>query len=157
MEKGEELAEQAQEEGASLLSAVGDQDFEIVSTDFFSRFSFGSTQADMQRGPRLSEVPPLQWIGDEFLVRVFSMGDDEVLALANFDRSETYVVRIDQKEMTSEELQRAFLQTARNSQAIGYMSYLRLQRMQKTLISQLFTAVELDSQRLQEYLQATGQ
>ena len=156
-EKGEEIAKQATEDGASLVSAVGDQSYEVVTTDFFSRFSFGSTQADMRRGPRLSEVPPLEQIGDDFLIRIFSMDDDDVLALPNFDRSATYVVKIDQKEMTEEEMQRSFLETVNNSRAIQVMTAMRNQRIQQALITQIFQTAQLDTQRLQQFLQGPAE
>ena len=157
LEKGQEIANGAQEEDSSLVAAVGEQDYEIVSTDFFSRFSFGSVAAEMGRGPRLSDVPPLEHIGDDFLKRVFTLEDEEVVALANFDGSQVYVLSIEQKERTQDELRLAFLEEVNSSKAMQVMSAMRNQRMQNTLISQIFRRVQLDTRRLQQALQSSAQ
>ncbi len=157
LEKGQEIAKKAEEEGSSLMAAVDQEKYEVVVTDFFSRFSFGSTAAEMRRGPRLSEVPPLEHIGDEFLKRVFTLEDNEVVALPNFDGSDVYVVRVDQKERTEDELHQAFLAEVNSSQAMQIMQAFRSQRMQRALIGQIFQRAGLDGQRLQQFLRGTGE
>lgn len=158
LEKGQEIAKQAEEEGSSLMAAVDQEKFEIVVTDFFSRFSFGSTRAEMQRGPRLSDVPPLEHIGAEFLQRVFALEDNGVLALPNFDSSSVYVVRIDQKERTEDELHQAFLEEVNTSQALRILQAYRTQRMQQAMANQvIFQSGGLDGRRLQQFLQGPSE
>ena len=155
-EKGDAIAKQAKEEGSSLAAAVDQDEFEMVTTDFFSHFTFGNTPAEMQRGPRLSEVPPLTAIGPQFLNATFKLADEDVVALPNFDGSAVYVVRIAQKERTQDELRQAFLETVNTSYEMQMMDYIRSQQTQRALLGQVFQRAGYNPQVLQQSLQRSA-
>ena len=156
IEQAEQIAETAQESGSSIAVSLGESPHEIVITDLFSRYTFGVTAAEMRRGARVSDAPPLTAIGDNFMERVFNMRDDEVAALPNFDRSEVYVVKIDRRERTPKELRAAFLNEVNNSQSLQVMQSIRIQRANQNLLNQLLTRVQLDFRSLQAFIQASS-
>ena len=155
IERGEEIAKKAQDESLAIAAAMGEDSFELVVTDFFSHLTLGTT-ADGRGNVRLSDAPPLENLGTQFMTSVFSMKDDDILALPNFDRSQVYVARIDTKERTTDELHSAFLTEFGNSQEIGFVYQNNLQSTQARLRSLVFASVGYDRQGLARGLQSAA-
>lgn len=137
LEKAKTLATEAQSAGSSLADFFADKDFEVVTTDMFSWLTFGATQADMQRGPRLGEAPPLVAIGPEFMAKAFQLKDEEVIGLDNYDQSIAYVIRLHSRERTKDELRTLFLSEANNQYSGWATTTGRRKQYQQQVINQV--------------------
>ena len=73
LKNAQELAKSAQESGDSVADVAKAGNYEVVTTDLFSWLSYGTTQAELQRGPRLGEAPPLEAVGGDFMTKVFDL------------------------------------------------------------------------------------
>ena len=76
------------------------------------------------------------------------MEDDDVLALANFDGTQVYVVRIDQKERTEDELRQAFLESFDNSRELDFIFTNQMQQKMRIIRGQAFSDAQYDRQAL---------
>ena len=110
LEKAEDWAVEVQASSDSFSDffrgkQLADQSgIEIVTTDLFSWLTYGATPAEMQRGPRLGEAPPLVAVGPDFMTKAFELKEGEVKALQNYDRTQAYVARLHQRQRSEEEL-----------------------------------------------------
>jgi len=150
--RAEELAKEAEESGETLIGFFADKNFEVVTTDLFSRLTFGTTPMEMQRGARLGEAPPLESIDRNFMDEAFDLKTDQVAAILNHDQTKAYVIRLDRREKTEDELHQLFLLEVNDWYGDRAMRSMRLQNAAQILVSQLTKQVGLDRTKLEEYL-----
>jgi|GEM_PF-1611039 len=117
---------------------------EIVTTDLFSWLTFGATPAEMQRGPRLGEAPPLVAVGPNFMTKAFEIKKGEVKVLQNYDRSQAYVARLHQRQRSEEELHKLFLTEANSWFGARFATTARWQQFQRQVFDQLTKRVGLE-------------
>ena len=151
LKKGKEIAERATEEKLQIAAAMGEQEFEILETDFFSQVTFGTTP-NRRQGVRLSEALPLEYVGGEFMKQAFALGDEDVSALPNFDGSKVYVVRRSQKENTEQELRNAFLQSFSRTQDSQYIISRQIQMRQNNILALKYAESGYDRRALEQAL-----
>lgn len=154
LERAEQLAQQAEEAGKTLDEFFSDKQFEAVTTDMFSWWTFGM---EIRRGPRLGEAPPLDAVGPEFMEQVFDLESGEVIALHNYDHSKAYVVRLHNREHTKEELRNLFLTEANTWYGAPILMQVRMQNARQELQQELIERVGLDTEQLNEFLQSESE
>ncbi len=158
MAKAEDLAKAAEESGDTVAVVAGQEGFEVVTTDAFSWLTFGTTQAEMQRGPRLGEAPPLESVGIDFMTKAFELQPNEKSAVMNHDESAAYVIRLDQRERTEEELQQQFLSDSVNGWFGGQMmEFVRREVSQRQFQAKLSDEINLNIDNLRELLSNNAQ
>lgn len=149
LSKAEELAKSAQESGDTLAAIAGDQ--EVVTTDAFSWRTLGTNQTGNQPFPRLGEAPPLKSVGEEFMEKAFSLTPDEKLAVMNHDRSAAYVIRLDRRDLTEEEMKNQFLSDSVNGWYGGQMmEFVRREVSRRQYQTKLGEQIGLDIEPLLE-------
>ncbi len=114
--------------------------------------TFGTTPAEMQRGPRLGEAPPLEAIGPEFMTEAFKLQPDDRIALLNHAHSSAYVLQLAGREQTEEEMRKQFLAEANNWFGGQVMMQARWGTAHRQLLGQLSDDVNLNVEKLQEFL-----
>jgi hypothetical protein len=88
-----------------------ERSFEVIKpTAFFSWRSYPVGRAGTGTPPSLSDVPELKNVGEEFMRTAFGLEGKEAAAVMNTDRSSAYVIRLDRKQYTDEELRQLFLE-----------------------------------------------
>jgi hypothetical protein len=110
--KAEELAKESESSTESFDEFFKAKGYEVVpQTALFSwrSYTLGPGMGDFAR---LSEVPELKNVGQDFMEAVFSLKDDQVKSQLNFDRSTAYVFRIHTRQYTPDELKKRFLEEA---------------------------------------------
>ncbi len=152
LERSEALAQEAEKSGETLAGFFADKRFEVVTTDLFSWLTFGSTPMEMQRGARLGEAPPLASIDLAFMDQAFDLKADQVVAVLNHDQANAYVIRLDRREKTEEELRQLFLLEANDWFGGRAMQGARQQNAHRILENQLMKRAGLDLTALREYL-----
>jgi len=153
LERAQMLGTEAEKTGGTLAGFFADKNFEVVTTDLFSRLTFGTTPVEMRQGARLGEAPPLASIDLGFLNEAFDLKADQIVALLNHDQTFAYVLRLDRREKTEEELHQLFLLEANEWFGRRIMGSARMQNAQQALLGQLTQRVGLDASKLEEYLQ----
>jgi hypothetical protein len=152
LKKAEELAAEAEKSGDTLATFFIGKPYDVITTDMFSWLTFGTTPAEMQRGAKLGDAPPLEAIGPDFMEKAFELKENEVAALLNYDESKAYVFRLDRRESTPEELKALFLREANNWYGGQVMMLSRLQYQQQQVLEEVLQRVDFDEEQLQEYL-----
>lgn len=152
LKKAEEFAAEAQKKGDTLSTFFIGKPYEVTTTDLFSWLSFGTTPAEMQRGARLGDAPPLSAVGPDFMTKAFELKDDEVAALLNYDQTNAYIFRVDRRESTPEELKALFLKEANSWYGGRVMMGARWQYQQRQLIAELMDRAGLDMEKLDKFL-----
>jgi hypothetical protein len=114
------LAEKKAKELAAEVAKAGtpfdqfffaDRGFEVIKpTAFFSWRNYPVGRAGTGTPPGLSDVPELKNVGPEFMDTAFDLDEKEVVGLLNFDRSAAYVIRLDRRQYTGDELKKLFLE-----------------------------------------------
>ena len=119
--KAQELAGAAKAADRSFVEFLGDKGYQIIDpTEMFSWQSFGLVAAD-QIAPRISTVPGLENVGNDFMKAAFELQGEDVGSAMNVDRSAAYVFRVATRERTLEQLKQDFLKGGWNTrdQRIG--------------------------------------
>ena len=153
LEAAKDLADKAQKVGGSLSDFMSSKGYEVVTTDLFSARTLGTTPMEMRSGARLSEAPPLNAIGPEFLDEAFKLQPEQFVALQNHDHSDAYVVRLDRKEKTEDELRQLFLNEANSWFGARVMMASRSQQTHQELQRHLHERTGFDTERFTNYLQ----
>jgi hypothetical protein len=153
LKKAEELAAEAGKDGDTLATYFIGKPYDVTTTDMFSYLTFGTTPAELQRGAKLGDAPPLEAVGPDFMEKAFELKDGEVAAILNYDQSQAYVFRLDRRETTPEELKALFLREANNWYGGQVMMLSRLQYQQQQVLEEILKRVDFDETQLQEYLQ----
>ncbi len=154
LKKAEEIAKECEEAGDSLANYAVGKSHEVITTDLFSWLTFGST-AEIERGPRLGEAPPLEAVGPEFMKKAFDLEEKEVAAVLNYDQTNAYVIQLDRRERPEDELRQLFLSEANTWYGGQVMTMARWQNQQRQVLEQLTERVGLDLAKLEEFLQPT--
>ena len=128
--------------------------YEVITTDLFSWLTFGST-AEIERGPRLGEAPPLEAIGPDFMEKAFSLSGKEVATVLNYDQTIAYLIQLDRRERPEDELRQLFLSEANTWYGGQVMTMARWQNQQRQILAQLTKRVGLDLEKLEEFLNPT--
>jgi len=152
LERSEALAQEAEKSGETLAGFFADKQFEVITTDLFSRLTFGTTPMEMRRGARLGEAPPLASIDLAFMDQAFDLEAEQVTAALNHDQTNAYVIRLDRREKTEEELRQLFLSEANDWFGGRAMQSARQQNANQILENQLMQRSGLDLTALREYL-----
>jgi hypothetical protein len=110
--KAKELAAEVEKSGAPFDQFFfAERGFEVIKpTAFFSWRNYPVGRAGAGTPPGLSEVPELKNVGPEFMEAAFALEGKEAVGLLNFDKSVAYVIRLDRKQYTDEELKQLFLE-----------------------------------------------
>jgi hypothetical protein len=110
--KAQELAAEVTKSGAPFDQFfVAERGFEAIKpTAFFSWRSYPVGRAGTGNPPVLSEVPELKNVGEDFMKKAFGLEGKEAVGLLNSDKSVAYVIRLDRKQYTDEELRRLFIE-----------------------------------------------
>lgn len=110
--KAKELAAEVEKSGTPFDQFFfADRGFEVIKpTAFFSWRNYPVGREGTGTPPAVSEVPELKNVGQEFMATAFNLGDKQVAALLNFDRSAAYVIRLDRRQYTDDELKQLFLE-----------------------------------------------
>jgi hypothetical protein len=110
--KAKELAAEVQKSGAPFDQFFfAERGFEVIKpTAFFSWRNYPVGQAGAGTPPGLSDVPELKNVGPDFMEAAFSLDGKEAVGLMNFDKSAAYVIRLDRRQYTDEELKQLFLE-----------------------------------------------
>lgn len=149
--KAEELAKSAQESGETVTVVAGPGNHEVVTTDAFSWRSLGTTQAGNQPFPRLGEAPPLKSVDEKFMEKAFSLKPDDRVAVMNHDRTAAYVIQLDRRDLTEEEMKKQFLSDSVNGWYGGQMmEFVRREVSQRQYQTKLGEQINLDMEPLQE-------
>ncbi len=141
--KAEALSAEAQSAGGTLSDFFAGKDYDTVTTDMFSWFSFGTTPQEMQRGQRLGEAPPLESVGPNFMVKAFQLKEDESIGLLNYDQTSAYVIRLHQREQSEEELRKLFLTEANSWFGRQFTIIGHLQQFQQQVFDKLTDRIGL--------------
>jgi hypothetical protein len=110
-----ELAKQAQSAGKSLEDTLADdKNVKFTKTDPFAWLTPGSVSRDTQQlqSFRIAQPEGIVAAGPELLLKVFSLGDGDVGASLNHNRTIAYVLRIAEHQDTPAELRQNFLSEA---------------------------------------------
>ncbi len=153
LKTAQKLAKEAEEAGGPLTTFMANKGYTVVTTDLFSARTFGTTQMEMQAGARLGEAPPLTAVGLDFMDKAFQLEPGQVVALRNHDHSDAYVVRLDHREKSDEELRQLFLREANSWFGARMMMASRWQHAQQQLQKQLQKRIGLNVEEFGEYLQ----
>jgi hypothetical protein len=156
LKKAEELAAEASKAGDNLATYFIGKPYDVITTDMFSYLTFGTTPAEIERGAKLGDAPPLEAVGPDFMEKAFELKDGEVKALLNYDQSKAYVFRLDRRETTPEELKALFLREANNWYGGQVMMLSRLQYQQQQVLEEILKRVDFGEAQLQEFLQPNG-
>ncbi len=150
--KAEELAKQAKDNEQSVEEIAKEAGYEVVTSDMFSWLNFGTTPQEMQRGPRLGDAPPLEEIGPEFMTKAFELEADQKAAVLNYDGSAAYLIQLDRREQTEEELRNRFLSEINTWYGGRVMNSARWGSAQRQLLGELSERVGLNLDKLEEFL-----
>lgn len=153
LKKAEELATAAQDAGNTLGTFFIGKPYEVLTTDMFSFLTFGTTPAEMQRGPKLGDAPPMEAVGLDIMNKAFELKENEVAAMLNYDQSQAYVFRLNERELPPDELKALFLKEANDWFGGQMMMMARWQNQQRQLLEELTDRVGLDLEKLEEHLQ----
>jgi hypothetical protein len=114
------LAEKKAKELAAEVAKTGtpfdqfffaDRGFDVIKpTAFFSMRSYPVGQGGTGTPPSLSDIPELKNVGPEFMRAAFDLDEKEVVGMLNFDKSAAYVIRLDRRQYTNDELKQLFLE-----------------------------------------------
>ncbi len=157
LKKAEELAAAAEKAGDTLATYFIGKPYEVITTDMFTYLTFGTTSAELQRGARLGEAPPLEDVGPDFMEKAFELKDAEVAALLNYDHSKAYVFRLDRRETPLDELKSLFLREANNWYGGRIMMASRLDYQKRQVLAEVLERVDFDREQLEEFLQPNEQ
>ncbi|NOY42969.1 MAG: hypothetical protein GXP26_14180 [Planctomycetes bacterium] len=153
LETAQKLSQEAEEAGGPLATFMANKGYTVVTTDLFSSRTFGTTQMEMRAGARLGEAPPLTAVGLDFMDKAFQLEPEQAVALQNHDHSNAYVVRLDHREKSNEELRQLFLREANSWFGARAMLESRWQHARQQLREQLQNRGGLDVEEFGEYLQ----
>jgi hypothetical protein len=137
--KAEELAKESESSTESFDEFFKAKGYEVVpQTALFSwrSYTLGPGMGDFAR---LSDVPELKNVGQDFMEAAFSLKDDEVKSQLNFDHSAAYAFRLHTRQYTPDELKKRFLEEANTWMGRGdtmseRYSFARRQLDQKLLV-----------------------
>ncbi len=150
--KATELSKKVEKSSEPLAEVARAAGYETAKTDLFSWLTFGTTQADMRRGPHLGGAPPLEAVGIDFMTSAFKLEADQKIPLLNYDHSNAYLIQLDRRELTEAEMRQRFLKEANNWYGARVMNTARRGNTQRQLLKQLSEEAGLNADKLEEFL-----
>lgn len=147
LKEAEAQAKEAQASGASLKEVFeGEESVTVTTTDPFSWLTIGSISRQTQQVQsfRLSEPDGLVAADNSVLRTIFELGEGEVGAVLNHDRSIAYVVRVVEHETTVPELRQQFLSEADNWYGLPAMARDHARFAVGVLLSDMLASADID-------------
>jgi hypothetical protein len=108
--RAKELAEASQKATESFDEFFRSQGFEVVPQTALFSFRTYEVNPGMGSPALLSEVPELPKADGQFMETAFGLGDNDVAAVMNHDRSAAYVIRLHSRQYPPAELKKIFLE-----------------------------------------------
>ncbi len=157
LEEADKIKKEAETSGESLDILLASKPYETETTDMFSWLDFGTTPLEYlqysPRRPQISDAPPLEAVGLDFMEKAFGLQADQLATVLNHNQSNAYLIRLAKRENTEDELRKQFLAEANSSTAGYIMVQLRFEESHQVLVNQLISRVNLNVDHLQEYFQ----
>jgi hypothetical protein len=107
--KAKELAAEADASTEPFHTFFKGKGIETKNTELFSRRQY-AVSPGLGNPPELGNVPELKNVGPEFLEAAFALDGEKSVAVLNFDHSVAYVIRLNSRQYTTEELKKLFLE-----------------------------------------------
>lgn len=107
--KAKELAAEADASTEPFHTFFKGKGIETKNTELFSRRQY-AVSPGLGNPPELGDVPELKNVGPEFLEAAFALDGEKSVAVLNFDHSVAYVIRLNSRQYTAEELRKLFLE-----------------------------------------------
>ncbi|MCA9197037.1 MAG: SurA N-terminal domain-containing protein [Planctomycetales bacterium] len=116
-QKALELAQKAAEEARNKVKASGKTLSEyfadmpnktVVDSGLFSWMNSGGMAYGMQ--PQISQVPGVEYAGNDFMASVFALSDQQIGTAVNNPETVVYLVQVTQEETDPDKLRQSFLE-----------------------------------------------
>lgn len=154
LEKAKEIASAASDSGQSLREYLAAQTDSAVAADAvfetepFSFLTIGNIAPTAREVPlRLSQPEPLVAPGPDLLEAVFDLEADGAGAQWNHDHSIAYVLRVAQRQRSTDELRQQFLNNGERWLGAQTLLSSRVRRAAGALVLDLLDSAELDWKR----------
>lgn len=148
--RADELAKKAQDAGAPLADFFADDKaIQVVKTDPFSWYTGGDVApfTGQQQPFRLGDPTNIVAAGPEFMQKVFELGDKQVAAVPNHDRSTVYVVRVAEHQFTPDQLHTSYLSEADNWPGLQIMTRAHAREAITAVMSDIMKSAGIEWQR----------
>jgi hypothetical protein len=108
--KAKELAAEAEKSSETFEQFFKEKGYTVIpQTEYFSWWSYPLGRAGAGNPPGLGDIPELKNIGPDFLEAAVNLNGKETKGLLNFDHSTAYVIRLNRRQLTEQELKKQFL------------------------------------------------
>ena len=109
--KAKELAAEAEKAPQPFDEFFSSKGFNVIKqTEFFSWRGYPVGREGTGNPPGLGDVPELKNVGPEFMATAFSLDGNKTVGLLNFDQSIAYVIRLNRRQYSEDELKKLFLE-----------------------------------------------
>jgi hypothetical protein len=109
-QEAKKLAAEAEKATQPFDQFFTEKGFKPIKTELFSWLSFPLGRESYGSPPQMSKVPELVNVGPDFMEAAFSLDGNKTLALLNFDHSKAYVIRLNRRQYSEDELKKLFLE-----------------------------------------------
>jgi hypothetical protein len=109
-QEAKKLAAEAEKASQPFDQFFTEKGYKPIKTELFSAMSYPLGRESFGTPPQLSSVPELTSIGPEFMDAAFALDGNKTVGLLNFDHSKAYVIRLNRRQYTEEELKKLFLE-----------------------------------------------
>ncbi len=109
-QEAKKLAAEAEKASQPFDQFFTEKGYKPNKTELFSAMSYPLGRESFGTPPQLSSVPELTSIGPEFMDAAFALDGNKTVGLLNFDHSKAYVIRLNRRQYTEEELKKLFLE-----------------------------------------------
>jgi hypothetical protein len=107
--KAKDLATEAEGSTEPFDAFLTSKGYEVKTTELFSRRRY-AVSPGLGNPPELGDIPELTNVGPELLDAAFGLEGTKATSAMNFDRSVAYVLRLNSRQYTEEELKKYFLE-----------------------------------------------
>jgi hypothetical protein len=109
--KSKELAAEAEKSPQPFDEFFSSKGFNVIKqTEFFSWRGYPVGREGTGTPPGLGDVPELKNVGPDFMETAFSLDGNKTVGLLNFDQSMAYVIRLNRRQYSEDELKKLFLE-----------------------------------------------
>jgi hypothetical protein len=109
-QEAKKLAAEAEKASQPFDQFFTEKGYKPIKTELFSAMSYPLGRESFGTPPQLSQVPELTSIGPDFMDAALSLDGSKTVGLLNFDHSKAYVIRLNRRQYTEEELKKLFLE-----------------------------------------------